>query len=307
MTTVSTSGFYDSALFNMNSLRTKSEKLQGQVSTGNKLATSADNPVAAAQLRKLALTDALAVADTANTDAAKSKLQMTDDTLSQFAEIITQIQGLTMQAANGTLNDAQRKSVGTQIGALQKNLVSLANAQNVDGKPLFAGQGGTTAYALDGAGNATYAGTSGSSDISLGAGLSVTTGITGPEFLNYTSGGAPKDLLAVVKSLGDALEAGGSGGTSAQASAQNALQSLSDGLESITTAQTVVGARLSWIATTATMQTQMAQQRSQQESAIGGTDITTAITQLQQTMTVLQASQASFVKLANLNLFSLLQ
>ena len=307
MTTVSTSGFYDSAMFNMNSLRSQSDKLQKQISTGNKLANSADDPVAAAQLRSLALADALSTADTANANSAKSSLQLADGTLSQFADVVTQIQTLAVQAGNATLTDPQRKSIGTQISALQQNLVSLANGKDANGQSLFAGQGGGAAYTLDAAGNATYAGTASASQISLGQGLSVTTGVTGPEFLKFTSGGTAMDLLSVVKNLGDALVAGGSGGTSAQATAQNALQALSDGLDSITTAQTVVGARLGWIATTTNMQTQINQQRGQQESTIGGTDIGSAISQLQQTMTVLQASQSSFVKLANLNLFSMLQ
>ena len=307
MTTVSTSSFYDSALFNMNSLRAQSNKLQNQISTGSKLGNPADDPVAAAHMRSLALSDALSSADSANADAAKTNLQLTDNTLSQFADIVTQIQPLAVQAANGTLTDPQRQAVGTQISALQQNLVSLANAKTATGQSLFAGQGGGAAYTLDGLGNASYAGTGTNSQIALGAGLSVTTGVTGPEFLNFTSGGTASDLLSVVKSLGDALTAGGAGGVSAQASAQNSLQALSDGLDAITTTQTVVGARLGWIATTTTMQTQMAQQRSAQESTIGGTDIGTAVSQLQQTMTVLQASQASFVKLASLNLFSLIQ
>ena len=307
MTTVSTSGFFDSAMFNMNTLRAQTEKLQSQISTGNKLMRSSDDPVAAAQLRSLALTDALAGADSTNADTAKANLQMADNALTQFADIVTQVQTLTVQAANSTLTDAQRKSVGTQISALQQNLVSLANGKDVSGKALFAGQGGGAAYTIDAAGNATYAGTASASSISLGAGLSVTTGVTGPEFLNYTSGGSATDLLAFVKTLGDALQAGGSPGVSAAQTAQNALQGLNDGIESITTAQTLVGARLGWIATTQNMQTQMAQSRSSQESSIGGTDISSAISQLQQTMTVLQASQSSFVKLANLNLFSLLQ
>jgi len=46
--------------------------------------------------------------------------------------------------------------------------------------------------------------------------------------------------------------------------------------------------------------------RTNEESTVGGTDAATVIARLQQTMTVLEASQASFVKLANLSLFSLI-
>ena len=39
----------------------------------------------------------------------------------------------------------------------------------------------------------------------------------------------------------------------------------------------------------------------------GGADIAVAMSRLQETLTVLEASQASFVRLANLNLFSMLR
>jgi len=113
-----------------------------------------------------------------------------------------------------------------------------------------------------------------------------------------------------VKTLGDTLSASTSStasNTAATTAANTALTTLADGLNAITTQQTVVGARLSWIATTSSVQTAITQQRATSESDVGGTDITTAVSKLQQTMTVLEAAQASFTKVSSLSLFSLLQ
>lgn len=307
MTAVSTSAFYDSAIFSMNSLRQQTDQLQAQISTGNKFQTSAEDPVAAAQMRSLQLTDALSTVDTANASSAKTSLTLADSTLSQFATIVTNIQTLATQAASGTLSDTQRASIGTQIAAYQQNLVDLANAKDANGHALFGGQAAGSAYTVDAQGNATYAGTASANTISLGSGLTVTTGITGPEFLTYTSNGTSGDLLSLVKNLGAALQGTSSSGTTPQAAAQGALDQLNAGLNSITTAQTLVGARLNWISTTQTIQTQLSQQRTSTESDVGGTDIATATSRLTQAMTVLQASQASFVKLASLSLFSMMQ
>jgi flagellar hook-associated protein 3 FlgL len=145
----------------------------------------------------------------------------------------------------------------------------------------------------------------------LGPGLTVTRSLSGPEFLNFTSGGKAGDLLALTKALGDALQAPGGGQaggqSAAQAAAQAALDPLTAATSSITTAQAVIGARLSWLDTTATIQTQLSQQRSDAQGSIGGADAATAISRLQQTMTALQASQASFAKLASLNLFDVIK
>jgi flagellar hook-associated protein 3 FlgL len=110
--------------------------------------------------------------------------------------------------------------------------------------------------------------------------------------------------LAVVKGLSDALK----GGVADPAAyARSSLATLSTGLDKITTAQTVVGSRLSWIDLTTDHRTNLGELRATEETNIGATDIPGTMVKLTQTMTVLEASQASFTKLASLSLFDLLK
>jgi flagellar hook-associated protein 3 FlgL len=51
----------------------------------------------------------------------------------------------------------------------------------------------------------------------------------------------------------------------------------------------------------------MAELRTTEQSEIGGADLTESIARLQNTMLVLEASQTSFAKLANLSLMSQLR
>jgi flagellar hook-associated protein 3 FlgL len=306
MTSVSTSAFYDSAIFNMTRLRESTNKLQQQISSGDKLAHAYDDPLAASQMRMLQAADTLASADTATTNAAKTQLTQTDDTLTEFATVVSQLQTLATQAANGTLSASNRQAIGTQIAGYYQNLVSLANTKDANGHALFGGQGSGAAYTTDASGNAIYNGTATAATLSLGPGLSVTTGVTGPEFMDFTSGGASKNLLSVVKNLAATLQDPTTSTTAAIAAAQSGMTDLNAGLDAISTSQTVVGTRLGWIATTTSMQTAISAQRTNNEATVGGTDITAAAAQLTQQMTVLEAAQASFVKLANLSLFSLI-
>lgn len=303
MTTVSTSAFYDSALASMSTLQAQATALQAQISSGKRLSASSDDPVAAAQLRTFAQTDAISTVDVGDSNAAQASLNLSDNALTSVTNVVQSIQTLAIQASSSTLNDSQRANIGTQITALQQNLIALANSKNPSGNPLFGGETAGPAYSLDTSGNATYVGTASAAQTSLGTGLSVTSGVTGPQVFSFTSGGTATDLLAVVKALGTALQSGSGG----QAAAQTSLTQLSDGLKAVSTAQTLVGTRLAWIDTTNTIRTQVSQQRTDQESNVGSTDITAAVTKLQQTMTALQASQASFVKLSSLSLFSLIQ
>ena len=68
----------------------------------------------------------------------------------------------------------------------------------------------------------------------------------------------------------------------------------------------MVGARMAWIDLTNARRTTLGELQSSEEADIGSTDIAATIADLQQIMTVLEASQASFAKLASLNLFDLI-
>ncbi|MEL0210153.1 MAG: flagellar biosynthesis protein FlgL, partial [Novosphingobium sp.] len=212
------------------------------------------------------------------------------------------LQELTTQAASATVSPSQRAGIGEEVAQIRDNLVALANTRDGNGNALFGGESAADAYTLDGSGNATYAGTPNAAVISLGGGQSVTRGVTGPEFLKFKSGNGTVDLLAMTKDLADTLKSGAGGA----AAASNALTALNDGLNAITTAQTVVGSRLSWIDLNTDRRTSLSEMRTTEKTDVGGADLTESIAKLQNTMLVLEASQASFSRLANLSLFSVL-
>jgi flagellar hook-associated protein 3 FlgL len=302
MTSISTSttAFYDRSISDMASLRKQAETLQSQISSENKLLRSSDNPVAASRMRVLQRQDALTRIDASNSDRANADLSLADTALSSFADDVTRLKELATNAANGTLTPGQRASIGDEMQQIYGNLVSLANARDSAGHSLFGGETAGDAYTLDGAGNATYVGTADVSSLPIGDGQSVARSITGPQFLNFTVDGTPTDLLAVTKTLADALH----GGADPQGAANAALAALDAGLNQITTSQTVIGSRQNFLDQAANRRTSLGELRANEETAVGATDLPTAIAQLQQLSTVLQASQASFAKLSSLSLFN---
>jgi flagellar hook-associated protein 3 FlgL len=298
----STIAFFERTLMDLTSLRQQAEETQAEMSTGQRLQRSSDDPVAASRLRQLARADVFDDIDTSATNRATTDLTLTDNALSQFSTFVTRLQELATQAATSTLSTSQRAGIGEEVAQIRDNLVALANTRDGNGNALFGGESASDAYTLDASGNATYAGTSEAGVIALGGGQSVSRGVTGPEFLQFTSGGATVDLLAVTKDLAEALKSG----TGGAAAAQSALGALGDGLNAITTAQTVVGSRLNWIDLNTERRTSLSEMRNSEQTEVGATDLTESIARLQNTMLVLQASQASFAKLANLSLFSVL-
>jgi flagellar hook-associated protein 3 FlgL len=297
----STSAFFDKSITDMASLRGQAEKMQNQMSSGNKLQRSSDDPVAASRLRLLQRADALSQIDSSNADRATADLNLADSAMSSFVDYINRAKELATQAASGTLTSDQRASLGEEMQQIYSNMVSLANSRDSAGHALFGGESAGDAYTLDASGNATYTGTAGAGNLSLGDGQSISRGLTGPEFLNFSVNGTPTDLLSVVKGLADDLQGSSS---DPQTAARDGMTALDAGLDKMTTGQTVVGTRLNWIDTTTTRRTNLGELRANEEQTIGGVDIATTVAQLQETTTVLEASQAGFAKLANLSLFN---
>ena len=300
MTAVSTSAFYDRSTRSIASLRARAEGLQGDLARGERLTRSSQDPVAAARLRALSRADTLAAVDADAANRAASDLQLTDDALSGFTDAIARLQELATQAATGTLNPGQRAAIGQELAQINAGLLSLANARDGAGHALFGGESAGQAYTLDTSGNAVYAGTASAASLDLGDGQSVTRGVTGPEFLNFGT----TDLFATIKALSDALQGGV---TDPAGAARTALTALDTGLSTVTTAQTLVGARLNVIDLATDRASQRGEARAIEEAAVGGTDIAATVTRLQQTMTVLEASQASFARLSGLSLFDLIR
>ena len=307
MTTISstsTSTFYTTAAEQLASLQQQLSAVNNSISSGAQFTAASDNPEAAAQMRMMQLQDATATVDTASANKAASNLQLADSAMTQMVNDINQAKTLTTQAASGTLSDSQRATIGTQLSQIQNDLLSLANSRDSNGNALFGGGVSGNAYTTDSSGNVTYVGSSTSQTLAIGGGQTVQTSLTGPEVLSMTdASGNATNVIDTIGALATALKAGGS---AAQTAAQNGLTSLANGLDAVTTAQTVIGSRESWITLNTQNLTAQSTARATAESQIGDTDVSKAAIKLQQLTTALQASQACFVKMSSLSLFSVI-
>lgn len=299
MQSLGTAAFYARASATIGGVRARAEDLQGSIATGERLTRSSDDPLAASRLRRLAQSETLATIDSANAARASADLALADDALAGFADGLFRARELALQAASGTLNDSQRATIGSELGQLHANLLTLANARDSAGHALFGGETSGAAYALDAGGNATYLGTASSGGLDLGDGVTVTRSLTGPEFLG--SGGATLNLIS---GLAAALR---TGAPDPRTTAQGALDAIQAATSSIGTAQAVVGGRLAAIDLTVERAARTGELRAAEQSRLGDTDLATTIAELQQTMLVLEASQASFARLASLSLFDALR
>lgn len=295
MVTVSTAAFYSRANQQLGGLRSRAEELQAQVGSGQRLSRSSDDPAAAARLRMLDRREALAAVDQANSNRAATDLKLADQATGSMADILIRAKELALQARNTTLTATDQGAIATEISNLRQSLLTLANSRDAAGHALFGGEVAGDAY-TDIAGTITYQGTATAPSTDLGDGQSVQRSLTGPDMLSF--GGT--DMFAVLANLSAGLSAGG---TTALAAADASLSLLDSGLEQMTTTQTVIGTRQAWVETINDRRTVAGELLTEERSAVGGADLAGTITRLQELLTVLEASQASFVKLSGLSLF----
>lgn len=300
MVTNSTLAFYARSRMQIGGLRQEAETLQGQLSTGERLARSSDDPVAASRLRTLQRAEQLGKVNAANARRASEDLQVTAGSLDSVANDLVRVRELAVWAATETIGAAERDAIATEIDSLRLRMLDAANALDSSGSAVFGGEGSGRAYEVDGSGAIVYVGTASSGTVDLGQGQSVTRGFTGPEVFNLANGGTPTDVFAHLAALANALRGGAA---DPAAAARDAMGGLDEALENVTRSQTVTGARVAWLDVVQDRQVDQSFARSQQIADTGDVDFASTIAELQQLLTVLEASQASFSRIANLSLF----
>jgi flagellar hook-associated protein 3 FlgL len=124
-------------------------------------------------------------------------------------------------------------------------------------------------------------------------------GVTGDRA--FASGST--DMFAVIAQFTTVLRAGGD----VKAAANTAANGTSEALTSVTLAHASVGARGTRLEMVADQIDYAANARDDARSAIEDVDLAATISDFQQTLTVLQATQASFTKLTALSLFDYLR
>lgn len=112
---------------------------QQQVSTGTRVNTAADDPAGVAQALLLQQgLDRLANYGV-NAETARRRLALEEGALAQAGDALNRVRELALQAANSTQTDESRAAIAAEASELLKSLLNIGNAQDGEGRYLFAG------------------------------------------------------------------------------------------------------------------------------------------------------------------------
>ena len=298
---ISTSLFYSNASSRLTKMSDKAQELQTQIATGKKLIKPSDDPAGAQQLAELDRRDADAAVYGTNLTLASSLLDQADGVLKQITAQLTRATELATQAATGTQTDAARKSIATEITSVVQSLVTLANSRNVRGQPLFGTVDGTKAVTDNGNGTFTFpANNTLVSEVPIADGQTIQATESAKTIFDLGNG---DNTLAMLSRMAATLNGGGD----VSSLMSTALDSLSQAVDQVANVQASVGSRSARVDLQQQLLTTANTDRADLRGKLEQVDVTDAIVQLQQMMTALSASQASFTKLSQLSLFDYLK
>ncbi|UXD88264.1 flagellar hook-associated protein FlgL [Thalassolituus hydrocarboniclasticus] len=155
-------------------------KTQQQVSSGRRVLTPADDPIAATKILQLQQDQALRDQYNRNMTAADNRLKLEDATLGSVTDNLTRLKELTVKAGGGSLTLTDRQAIAAEVYQIQEALVDLFNTRDANGEYVFAGfKGGDAPFVKNDSGRYDYKGDEGQRFLTIGASTNVATGDNG--------------------------------------------------------------------------------------------------------------------------------
>ncbi|MDH1237498.1 MAG: flagellar hook-associated protein 3 [Pseudomonadales bacterium RIFCSPHIGHO2_01_FULL_64_12] len=166
-------------------------RTQEQISSGNRILTPADDPVASVRLLQLEQQQNVLSQYNANLTAADSSLVQEESTLNSVNTVLLRVRELALRAGNGSLSAEDRQSIAAELREREEELLSLMNTRNARGEYLFSGfQGKTQPFVRAADGSYSYQGDEGQRKLQIASSLSIAISDSGKAvFENVTNAG----------------------------------------------------------------------------------------------------------------------
>lgn len=172
-------------------------KTQEQITSGVRIQSAGDDPVGAAQLLMLQQQKAMLGQYSTNMGSIKSSLSNQESVLESLNTAIQRGRELALQAGNGGYSDADRKSIASEIGEIEEQVLGLLNSKDPSGNYMFSGSKTLTPpYVRNNDGTYSYQGDDNQLSLQVSDILSIATNDTGKSVLeSATNSGRTQAVL----------------------------------------------------------------------------------------------------------------
>jgi flagellar hook-associated protein 3 FlgL len=253
---------------------------QAEIATTKRILAPSDDPIGAARVSELARAQANEDTWLRNIDTGLA-LAARSDTVLQSVELnLQRANELMIKASTGTLSDANRTTIATELRGLAEELAGLRDSRDPRGEPLFR--------------------TNGALEIPVSPGVRIA-----PVADRASIFEAPLDLVAAISAAATAITEPDP--ATRKAASQAALANIGLGVTQVANARADQGVRANRLDALREGLENSAVQLEEQRSAIEGTNIPEAIARLESRRISLEAAQAIFARLNKSSLFDLIR
>jgi flagellar hook-associated protein 3 FlgL len=184
----------------LSQLRSDQADLTDQLSSGTRVGAPSADPVAAANLTRLAGQSARTSDYRSSIATVRSDASSSEATLAQASDLMVRAHELAVEGGNGALSGTDRKALAVEVSALRDQLIATANTRGSQGY-LFSGSQ-TKTPTLSPTGQ--YQGDSAEHRLEVSPGVTTSVNVTGADAFTGANGGT--DAFATLSALQAALE-----------------------------------------------------------------------------------------------------
>jgi flagellar hook-associated protein 3 FlgL len=305
---ISTSYLFDRSVAQMSSVQNDLAYTQSQVSAGKQVLNPSDAPDQAAAIQRLKTVLAKQDSYGKTLTTIRARLQGEDSTLKSMSDLLIRAKEIAVQAANDTLSPDNRKALGVELKGLRDQMLSLANGQDSNGNYFFSGSRlKQPAFAQSATGQVSYQGDQTHMHVQVGDQRSIALNRSGTEAfvsVKRTDSNGQQSNREFFGAIDDLI----SGMNNVDHTAiQRGVDDMDTLLNGVGMAQANVGTDMNVVDqqsqviddTKLTLKTTL--------SNVEDLDMAAAITKMNKQMLSLEASQSSFAKISQLNLFNFIK
>jgi flagellar hook-associated protein 3 FlgL len=171
---------FNRALNGVLTLQGQVQKYQLQISSGKRLASAADDPVAAAQT--LNISERLTAIDQFNRNANLVELRLNDQetAMTSATNLVQRTRELILQGKSRSLGTDDRRFLAAEMRQRLEELVSLGNTRNASGEHIFSGTAvDTVPFTVNAAGDVVFNGNENVRQLSISENRTLAEGFSG--------------------------------------------------------------------------------------------------------------------------------
>ncbi|WP_308700836.1 flagellar hook-associated protein FlgL [Pseudoduganella guangdongensis] len=176
---ISSNIIYNNGVGQLNTLQSQLQRAQLQLSTGRRVLTPADDPVASARALEISQSKEMNTQFVTNRTNARSSMSLVDQSLQNTDDLLQDVKRLIVNAGNPALSQQDRLSLATELEGRLDDLLGQANATDGTGGFLFSGYKLATQPFAKNSTGANYQGDQGARDLQVATSRKLPISVSG--------------------------------------------------------------------------------------------------------------------------------